>query len=293
MPASLACLPVQDVGIRIGELVARSIPDEAERVLQVGRGSHGWLADVLKGSNPRRVVYGLELPGERTSRSGSGLDELFELEIAPVRVPLEGGTVDCIVYAQSLTRFPDPLAVLESHRTLLSGSGTIVCSVANVQHHVVVSELLRGIFPYGDPSPIAIDDVHMVTFSSALRLLLDSGYAPSVAGTLESEDCEELLTAGAPLFERLGVGLGEVKRHLRTYAIVLRGEQLPQVEPAETKPITFVACVNDEAQLGTNLMSSPCLRGPTPHELLTFRGCSSAAEGLNAGIEQARGEFVV
>jgi hypothetical protein len=68
---------------------------------------------------------------------------------------------------------------------------------------------------------------------------------------------------------------------------------LADVAGADEVPLTFVACVNDDAQLEANLGRSPCLQGDSPHELLVMRGCASAAEGLNAGIEQAQHEFVV
>jgi hypothetical protein len=68
---------------------------------------------------------------------------------------------------------------------------------------------------------------------------------------------------------------------------------MSDVDPSAEVPVTFVACVNDDAQLAANLGRSPCLQDGSPHELLVMRGCASAAEGLNAGIEQAKHEFVV
>jgi hypothetical protein len=51
--------------------------------------------------------------------------------------------------------------------------------------------------------------------------------------------------------------------------------------------------VNDDAQLEANLLSSPCLRAPSPHQVLLFRDRATAADGLNAGIAQAVNELVV
>jgi hypothetical protein len=57
--------------------------------------------------------------------------------------------------------------------------------------------------------------------------------------------------------------------------------------------MTFVACVNDEAQLQANLLRSPFLLGDTPHEVLLYRDSTSAAAGLNAGLEAASHDLVV
>jgi hypothetical protein len=102
-----------------------------------------------------------------------------------------------------------------------------------------------------------------------------------------------MASAGAPLFELLGVGASDAGRDLRTARLFVRGYPLGAPDPADEIPITFVACVNDEEQLAANLLRSPCLRATGPHELLVFRDCANAAEGLNAGIEQARNELVV
>src|SRR5262249_2575096 len=59
------------------------------------------------------------------------------------------------------------------------------------------------------------------------------------------------------------------------------------------EPVTFVACVSDEDVLGSNLLASPDLAPGSPHEVLLFRGCMSAAEGLNAGLAAARHRWVV
>jgi hypothetical protein len=102
-----------------------------------------------------------------------------------------------------------------------------------------------------------------------------------------------MVSAGAPLFELLGVGARDAERDLRTATLIVAGSPLAPLDSSHEIPITFVACVNDDAQLDANLGRSPCLRHGSPHELLVFRGCATAAEGLNAGMAQARHELVV
>jgi hypothetical protein len=308
----IAGAPAEDhLEDKIDELVIEAVPEQAKVILQVGRGN-GWLGRRLAEKGHGRVFYGVERPGHEGasegrasagSPAGSGLDELFELDFEREQLPLGAGSVDCIVYRDSLGRLRDPLPTLEMHRSLLSGSGAVVCSVPNVQHHSTVTQLLRGTFQYGESVPYAqvaeeasllgADQVRLYTFSTALQLLLDAGYAPTKKSAVQTPVPAEVLSAGAPLFETLGVGPKDLEQNLSVREMILFGTPLADVPPVEVPTITFVACVNDEAQLSANLMRSPCLCEPTPHELLTFRGCSSAAEGLNAGIEKASGELVV
>jgi hypothetical protein len=81
---------------------------------------------------------------------------------------------------------------------------------------------------------------------------------------------------------------------LDTYQYVVSGTKLPDAPPGfATEPITFVACVNDDDQLESNLLRSPCLDPGTPHEIILMRRQTSAADGFNTALEKARHNFVV
>jgi hypothetical protein len=282
--------------LSLNEHLVRTVPDAAGVVLQVGA-AHGWLATALKARHPARLVYGAHAPGTPGAAPADDLDELFELDLERDDPPLPVGSVDCIVYADELARLGDPVAVLDRHRRLLAPSGTVCASVPNLQHHSEVTQLLRGIFQYRAGSLVDPSYRRLFTFAGAMQAFLDAGYAPDTVGRIQDSDdadaAQAVVTAGAALFELLGVGSADAERDLTTTHMLVRGLPLPDVEETQDTPITFVACVNDEAQLQANLLSSPCLRDPSPHEVLLFRGCANAAEGLNAGIEQARHELVV
>jgi hypothetical protein len=59
------------------------------------------------------------------------------------------------------------------------------------------------------------------------------------------------------------------------------------------RPLTLVACVSDEASLQSNLLASPCLVPPSPHEIFLARRARSAAAGLNTGLAHAKNQVVV
>jgi hypothetical protein len=282
----------------LAALLADTVPTTARTVLQIGKGV-GWLAPLLRERLPTPIVHGVEplpVPDSPTapgSDARAALGEYFELDLDRDAPPLEPGSVDHIVYADVLSRLVDPLAVLKRHVPLLSHSGTISCSVPNLQHHSVVSGILRGVFPYAPGTLLEPSYLRFFTSASIMQLLLDAAYLPDTVARIEDDGAELVATAGAPLFELLGVGAGDAQRDLRTSRLIVRGTPLPDLGSPEVVPVTFVACVNDDEQLGANLARSPCLTGTSPHELLVFRGAANAAEGLNAGIEQAHNELVV
>ena len=57
--------------------------------------------------------------------------------------------------------------------------------------------------------------------------------------------------------------------------------------------LSFVCCVSSEQELRSNLLASACLGPSSPHEVILVKNCSSAADGLNLGLERAAGEWVV
>ena len=73
---------------------------------------------------------------------------------------------------------------------------------------------------------------------------------------------------------------------------VVSGRAVDVAPTSATPPITVVACTNDDAQLAHNLLASPCLVDGR-HEVLLYAGMTSAAEGLNRGIEEASNDVVV
>ncbi|MFH1021257.1 MAG: hypothetical protein V1782_11715 [Pseudomonadota bacterium] len=57
--------------------------------------------------------------------------------------------------------------------------------------------------------------------------------------------------------------------------------------------LSFVVCVSDAGIMAKNLLSSPCLRPGTRHQLIQAHGCRSAAQGFEQGMLLAGGEILV
>jgi hypothetical protein len=60
-----------------------------------------------------------------------------------------------------------------------------------------------------------------------------------------------------------------------------------------TTPATFVAAVNSRDVLENNLLASPCLQEPHPHEVLVQEGFSSAAKAYNDALDRSSNDLIV
>lgn len=58
-------------------------------------------------------------------------------------------------------------------------------------------------------------------------------------------------------------------------------------------PLTFVVLASDQEILRQNLLASPCLKDPNPHQVIIQQGYDSASRAYNAALLQAANEVVV
>lgn len=272
----------------------RAVPEESERILEVGCGA-GRLGAALKDMKRGRKVFGIERETEPAVEAGRRLDAVFCIDVERETPPLAPASLDCIVYGDVLEHLRDPGAVLERDRSLLRPNGVIVCSIPNIQHHSVITQLLRGDFQYQDRG--LLDETHLrfFTFATAIKLLLDAGYAPDIVDRIEVAGADPVVDAAGPLLKMLRADPGRTLKYMNTQQMIVLGRPayLPQPDLAKADVgLTFVANVNDESQLRDNLLRSPVIRHGD-HEILLFRDCTSAAEGLNEGIAQAHNDLVV
>jgi SAM-dependent methyltransferase len=279
-------------------VLLRAVPATALRLLEVGC-ADGTLGAALKRLDPRRQVFGIEREPAAARRAAQRLDQVFTLDIEHEEAPIQPGSLDCILYSDVLEQVEDAEAVLRRQRRLLGPGGLALCSVANVQHHSILTALLQGDFPCTTAGVLDATHLPLFTYSTVIKLLLDAGYAPSFVEDIVVPAPAGLLGLLEPVLRQLGLHAGRTQRYLNAYQYVIRGTPLdweaaaPNAGVGEEEPISFVVCVSDEARLRANLLSSPCFRRGSPHEVLLFRGCRNAADGLNEGLRRARHTIVI
>jgi hypothetical protein len=237
----------------------------------------------------------------RATHPGCTVVDVHAGDLAAGLPSIGPGTVDCVVARHLVERLTDPLAVLRAARAWLAPNGTLACAVPNAGHHSVLVQLRRGALHVVPGGVLDAGTSRLYTYAPLLKLLLEAGFAPTIAGTVDDDaetaddgtaSRDELVDAAAPLLDHLGISARQSSRHLHAREYVVTGTPLA-VPDGPGRPVTFVACTNDAAQLHSNLLASPCLAPGHPHEVLLYEGMGSAAEGLNRGIREASNDLVV
>lgn len=277
----------------LNQWLLRAVPAEAVSILEVGC-AEGRLGGALKRQRPDRRVYGIEREQVPAREAATNLDRVFELDVEREAPDLPAGTFDCILFGDVLEHLRDPLGAIRRLLPLLRADGTVLCCVPNVQHVSVVSALLRGDFQY---QPLGIMDethVRFFTYASFTKLLLDAGLEPEIVDHVPSPPGVDFMSALQPALRHAGVDPGLAQAYLGSYQYVFRGRKLAWEDDQPEEPMTFVVCVNDEAQLQDNLLASPSLRaGRTVHEVIQIREAPGVGEALEAALAQAAWPMVV
>jgi SAM-dependent methyltransferase len=275
------------------EHLLAAVPPGTKRILEVGC-ARGRLGQELKRQDPTRYVAGVELDPDAAQVAGKRLDEVFVLDVQDDVPPIEPRSLDCMLFGDVLEHLLDPEDTLRRYRDLLAPDGLVLASVPNVQHFSVVKNLLRGDFMYQPEGLLDATHLRFFTYLSFAKLMLDAGFLPRVEDRIRSGEAQPLVEAAAPLLTHCRVHPDAAPEPLDTYQYIVGASRLPAAPPGFASiPMTLVACVNDDDQLESNLLRSPCLDPGTPHELILVRHQPTAADGFNATLERARHDLVV
>jgi 2-polyprenyl-3-methyl-5-hydroxy-6-metoxy-1,4-benzoquinol methylase len=276
----------------LNQWLLRAVPQDAVAILEVGC-AEGRLGEALMRNRPDRRVSGIERESVPAREASRRLHRVFELDVEQTAPDLPPGSFDCILFGDVLEHLRDPLGAIANLLPLLRQDGTVLCCVPNVQHASVLAALLRGDFQY---QPLGIMDethVRFFTYASFTKLLLDAGLEPEIVDHVPSPPGTPFMEALGPALRHVGADPALAQVCMGSYQYLFRARPLGWRQGRAEEPMSFVACVNDEARLQDNLLASPCLRGATIHEIITVRGARSVGEALQAALAQAIHPLVV
>src|SRR5205085_11106867 len=115
-------------------------------------------------------------------RPARRLDEVFVLDAGRETPPLAEASLDCLVFGDVLGHQTDPEDLLDRYVRLLSPRGVVLCSLPNVQHHLVLTALLRGDFQYEPSGLLDAGHLRFFSYTTALKMFLDCGLASAFVG---------------------------------------------------------------------------------------------------------------
>lgn len=149
---------------QVNQELLRRLPRGVGRLLEVGCGT-GSLGAAYKQDNPAAEYWGIELYERAAERAAERLDRVLcaNAEDPDLLSAIAPGTIDCLVYGDTIEHFRDPWLTLRHHSQWLVAGGQVVACVPNVQHWSLVHELLRGHWRYADRG--LLDRTHLRFFT--------------------------------------------------------------------------------------------------------------------------------
>src|SRR5262245_4655861 len=101
------------------ERLLHTVPVSARRVLDVGCGE-GNLGAALKKRNPDCTVWGIESDADAAGKATERLDQVFTVDIEDADLPIEAGSVDCVLFGDVLEHLVFPERVLRQIHSWLA-----------------------------------------------------------------------------------------------------------------------------------------------------------------------------
>ncbi len=122
------------------------LPPKAKVIVEIGCRT-GEIAAKYKQINPKGFYVGVALNSSESVQDHEKLDRLIQGEIQALDITslgLEVGTVDCLIYDQTLGHLENLLATLKQQTNWLQEEGQVIASIPNVQHWRKIVNLLQG-----------------------------------------------------------------------------------------------------------------------------------------------------
>jgi len=156
--------------------VIESLPTDIHHVLSVGCASGKTEAELVR--RGIRVV-GIEINPQAAELARKRGLQILEGDVSDIDIDTGDGLYDCLIYADSLEHFADPVSILRRHVKYLQSDGTVIVSVPNFRHHRVFWQLfVRGCIRYSDAGILDRTHLRITTRKMVLGWFDEVGLIP-------------------------------------------------------------------------------------------------------------------
>ncbi|MBF0097703.1 MAG: hypothetical protein HQM04_15155 [Magnetococcales bacterium] len=247
------------------------------------------IAPSLKSHFPDAEYTCIDLASDADS-----IPDIVAVNSSGVSVQIRNQKYDCIIM-RALERLYTPSPVFKDLASLISENGKLFCSVKNMQYSGIIEPLLIGDFEYSETRLINHNQMRFYTYSSFIKLILDSGWLIGRFCHSSTEFNGDLADRLREYFKSKKMNENLLMAYLSIYEFffecTLNNDYFAGL-PSPT-PITFIVAVNNERIFKEYLLASPVFRKGHPHQLVPVKEASSAASALHTGIHYAVNDCIV
>jgi ubiquinone/menaquinone biosynthesis C-methylase UbiE len=266
----------------------------SRKVLELGCAA-GRLGEKYKQSHPNTTWVGVDSNADALEFAAKRLDATFHVGLdGDDSLDAVGEGFDCVVMGDLLEHLKQPEKVLEKLAQITTETAFLACCVPNASHISMVERMLLGDTSYDDCGHWDRTHLRFYSCSSLFKILLDSGWLPSLRDTIrighKNMALAQKLAEAARL---LSVPPDTASRFLFDYQLLaLCKKRSKTVRAAAAPAISVIATISSDLVPQLNVLRSPGLKEINA-QVMVCQGASSAAEAFNAGVKQASSDWII
>lgn len=197
------------------------------------------------------------------------------------------GRFDLIVLADGWLTQGDPTTLLQGLHERCAVNGQLFIEIENQAQFAMLQRWVEADLSDADDGPLAQAQLRHASPASFYKLLLDTGWAPTLAGETAAPAANPAFAAAAvALAESVGVPAATARRQLGTGRLIVQAQRCFEActAAAEAARFSVVVPTTRETQLRLNVEHSPGLR-EVDARIVSYRRARSPAEALEASLQ--------
>ena len=205
------------------------------------------------------------------------------------------GGFDLIVLCDGWLQMGEPPALLLALHARCAPHGQLFIDTQNHAQFAMLQRWLEADLTDADDGPLAQTQLRYASPASLYKLLLDTGWAPTLAAETAAPAANPGFAAAAvALAESVGVPAATARRQLGTGHLIVQAQRCFDTPTAAAEPARFSVVVptTRETQLRLNVEHSPGLR-EVDARIVSYRRAQSPAEALEASLQHINTDWVL
>lgn len=205
------------------------------------------------------------------------------------------GVFDLIVLGDGWLTRGDPATLLQALHERCTPGGQLFIEIENQAQFAMLQRWVEADLTDADDGPLANPQLRHASPASLYKLLLDTGWAPTLAGETAAPATNPAFAAAAvALAESVGVPAATARRQLGTGRLIVQAQRCFAACTAAPEAARFSVVVptTRETQLRLNVEHSAGLR-EVDARIVSYRRARSPAEALQASLQHIDTDWVL